>query len=48
MAMIECAVCHRRIEAREAAYCRQCSAPMCPECEQLGQGCCTDCREDTE
>ncbi len=48
MAMIECAACHRRMESREAAYCLECAAPLCAQCEREGEGCCTACRTGPE
>ena len=45
MALIECAGCGKRIEARCAVPCAECAAPLCPDCEREGRGRCAACRE---
>ena len=46
MALIECAACGKRIEARCAVPCAECAAPLCPDCEREGRGRCGACREN--
>ena len=46
MALIECAGCGKRIEARCAVPCAECAAPLCPDCEREGRGRCGACREN--
>lgn len=40
---MKCSECGREIPENEVEYCKQCGAPLCPECEVNGM--CPRCSE---